>query len=368
MNETEKIAILTFAYSDNSGSVLQAFALKTTIENLTGSVVETINYQKPGGLSPKLGKNVFCKPIKKWNRKKIRYWIRKIFLFRYWIGKSWKFQKEHLNYNSLTPLKRDQLAKVSADYGKIVVGSDQVWNYRSNQVDETFFLDFVDEDRKKVSYAASFGGSTINDEFVEKYGPLLKRFFAASVRELSGQALFRKATGKDAELVLDPSLLFTGSDWEQYIVRPTEERFIVIYTLENNRELFQLAEDYAAQHSCSIVKLYRSRRVDPKGKEIGVVSPGEWMGFIKYADAVFTNSFHGVCFSINFHKQFWTYLRNNENNARITSLLQIVDLKDRIVSDSNESGSDIDYEKVDLILREKREESIRYLKRALEVE
>ena len=42
-----KVGVLTFHYTDNVGSVLQAYALKRAIEKLSADC-EIINYQKDG--------------------------------------------------------------------------------------------------------------------------------------------------------------------------------------------------------------------------------------------------------------------------------------------------------------------------------
>ena len=38
-----------------------------------------------------------------------------------------------------------------------ITGSDQVWNYDCSDFDKTYFLEFVEDDQLKNSYAASFG-------------------------------------------------------------------------------------------------------------------------------------------------------------------------------------------------------------------
>lgn len=210
-NSAKRFAVLTYAFSDNSGSVLQAYALKRTIEKNTGAVVTTLNYQKTGmALKPVFGYNIFYGNVKTWTPKKIAAWIGQIILFPVRIRKHFKFSKTYLNFNSNRAAAKEKLCDISGSFDKIVVGSDQVWGVN----DSTYFLDFVDDDRKKVSYAASFGKDRISNEQSEMCVPLLKRFYATSVREYQGVDLFRELTGMETKLVLDPSLLLTAAEWD----------------------------------------------------------------------------------------------------------------------------------------------------------
>ncbi len=76
-----------------------------------------------------------------------------------------------------------------------IVGSDQVWRYSTCPDVETFFLNFVEDSKIKISYAASFGIDTWNeapDSITIKIKKLLKKFDAISVRPRSrGETILR---------------------------------------------------------------------------------------------------------------------------------------------------------------------------------
>lgn len=73
--------------------------------------------------------------------------------------------------------------------------------------------------------------SAIDDKLKPKYSDYLKKFYAASVREDVGQALFYQLTGKDAPLVLDPSLLLSRQEWEPLVCDPPEKKYALLYSL-----------------------------------------------------------------------------------------------------------------------------------------
>jgi polysaccharide pyruvyl transferase WcaK-like protein len=64
--------------------------------------------------------------------------------------------------------------------------------------------------------------------------------------------------------------------------------------------------------------------------------PEEWLGYIKHADFVVTNSFHGTVFSVLFNKPFITIgLAGKKSglNARAKALLNRVGLEHRLLTD-----------------------------------
>jgi len=100
------------------------------------------------------------------------------------------------------------------------------------------------------------------------------------------------------------------------------------------------------------------------------VSPFRLLDYFYYADYVVTDTFHGCIFSIINGKRFATIVRKS-NTAKVTGLLQDLELTDRIVDDmqnlANVISKEIDYCKVENILQQQRIEARDYLKNALGV-
>ncbi|MBR2018432.1 MAG: Coenzyme F420 hydrogenase/dehydrogenase, beta subunit C-terminal domain, partial [Prevotella sp.] len=75
------------------------------------------------------------------------------------MSHSRRFAKDHFNISKSYPLK--ELHTLNRHCDSFVIGSDQVWNYGiSKNFGKSFYLDFVNDDKKKIAYAVSFGHGT----------------------------------------------------------------------------------------------------------------------------------------------------------------------------------------------------------------
>ena len=99
----------------------------------------------------------------------------------------------------------------------------------------------------------------------------------------------------------------------------------------------------------------------------------DFVGLIKNAEFVCTNSFHGTAFSIVFRKNFVSIVKKRAS-ARLQSLQTTLGLGDRFVSEesweewvSNVTPEmiNVNYESLEDRIQNKIEDSIRYLKEAL---
>ena len=61
------------------------------------------------------------------------------------------------------------------------------------------------------------------EDKAEELRRFLTPFSALSVREKRGQVLLREAAGRDARVVLDPTLLLTGEDWGELAAAPKRQ-------------------------------------------------------------------------------------------------------------------------------------------------
>ena len=102
-----------------------------------------------------------------------------------------------------------------------------------------------------------------------------------------------------------------------------------------------------------------------KDKYYWCASPNRFIELIHNAESVVTNSFHGLSFSLIFHKDVHVFYPNREGNSRIRDLLEMTDLSSRVVVDKNKVISDtIDYTSVDEALNQQIEFSKNFLDRA----
>lgn len=270
-------------------------------------------------------------------------------------------------------LSMPELYQTKMDYDVYVVGSDQVWNPSASSSIEPYFLTFAPKEAKKISYASSFGVSNIPASLYEKYKRLLSNIDYLSVREQTGVCLVKTLTGRDATCVLDPTLLLNKKQWGNIMLAYPHmpSRYILVYQLLPSETLPSLAKSIAEEMKCPIYYLAkRAYAVNaPNGmRVIKDAGPAEFLWLIKNASCVVTNSFHGTAFSVNFCTPFYTVLNSKKgSNARITSLLNSVNLMGRIVYEGDKlpffSFYDANY--VQKHIEMLRKDSTSYLEKAL---
>ena len=274
-----------------------------------------------------------------------------------------------------------ELTEKCKDYSSVVVGSDQLW-LPVNVVADYYTLNWVPDNVNKISLATSFGVSQIPEKYREDYKRFLSRIDNLSVRENTGVKLVKELAKKDATLVCDPTLLLTKQEWMQIQKQEpiVKDKYILCYILGNNVEHRKFAERLKEKTGYKIVSLnhadeyvkYSDIFADETPYDIG---PAEWINLIRNAEYVCTDSFHGTVFSLINNTKFFTFERYSSKNSkvstnsRIYSLLDIVNLKERILS-GLENVDDvlkykIDFDAVNDKIEKFRENSKQFLKKAL---
>ena len=370
-----KVGVLTLHRSQNYGGLLQSYALQRVLAAL-GVNSEIIDYWYPGSDNALYGTSFAdCKSI----NAKLRFaldgllcaskGLRGAKLLR--IQRSIDFVKRHLSGESYPDY--ESLTAKARGYDAYICGSDQVWNPNYGSAYDAFRLGFVPEGRKKISYAASFGVPSLTPAQASACGEALRGFHHISVRERDGLRIVKDLTGKDAELVLDPTLLLTFDDWAELLLapRPTE-KYILCYFLGDNKATQSTVYDFQRQHPMPIytVGYHPLRVLNRKLKTVVDAGPIQFLSLFAGASHVFTNSFHGTVFSILFKKPFHTFVDTNAHrmamSSRISSLTELLGLEGRICESGSRAGeAAVDYGHVLEILSSERAKSIDFLKMAL---
>lgn len=358
----KRIAIITFHRADNYGGVLQAFALQKTIMDL-GYEVHIIDY------SPRK----ICKNYDLIDTCSLKRFIKSLLTYK--ERKSKKnafdnFRKKNLNISQ--SVTYSELSNFSKRYDKLITGSDQVWNYELTASDGVYFLDFVEDSKKKISYAASFGIADIPKEKIEWYREKISSFAQISVREKTGVELVKKLSGRYAENDIDPVFLLKKETWESiFNKRPIESKYIFLYMC--NTDIINFAKQIADDKNIKIVKLVNAKAVLHTKLNVGNdyidLSPEDFLSYIYHADYVLTGSFHAMAFSIIFNKKFMVKSLDKDG-SRIFDLLDITNLQGRLVSNSTaleDMYKDINWDCVNRVVYEERRKSLNNLKRFIEV-
>jgi hypothetical protein len=350
-----KIGIITFHRAVNYGAVLQAYALQHVLEKM-GHDSEIIDYRSPSieaSASPFLGfrkKSGLTTAMKQ-----LIFRSRKNLGFHFFFNKYIRLSKKVCN--------EQELAALSRTYDSIFTGSDQVWNVGCSGNDANYFLGFVEDSKKKNSYAASFGQDTLYDNGSVDYKKVLSDYNAISVREKSGVSIVKEASGReDAQVVLDPTLLLTADDWKGVVgKRPMKEKYIFVYYLRPPKDLPAYVSALAKKTGYKVVNAKSSKEFFLKN------SPSDFLAWIYYSEYFVTNSFHGTVFSLIFKKQFAIELQNKfEMNSRSKELLEMVNVKrDLSLDDIGAIDNEVDYASAHEIIAREREKSLDFIRKAL---
>ena len=364
-----KNAILTWYHYQNYGTALQAYALQ---KFLNSSMYETelIKYI-PEYKSQNEKKNIKKINIYINNRKK--KYLNKIIKKKYYKNlenKSENF-KEFLSKINLTEeeYNKKNLKELNQVYDNFIVGSDQIWN--PNNIDYTYFLDFVDENKNKIAYAPSFGVKQNEYPYQNnKLKNLLNRFDYISVREEDGKYIIKKLINKSVKIVLDPTLLLEKKQWNEFVkVDMNKTKYILCYFLGEQKYYWKYVKKLQKETGLEIrIIPIQPEAYFKKGTIESEVGPMEFLDLMANAEIICTDSFHGMVFSIIFEKKFSVLKRFKDNdrksqNSRICNLLKLIDLEEFFIDENFEETKFIvnNYEDINNILAEKRNESKTYI-------
>ena len=212
------------------------------------------------------------------------------------------------------------------DYDAIVCGSDQVWHHWTRDPEELdyFFLKFA-ERRKRICYAPSFGLDKVPEVDEEKYREGLMGFDRLSCRESSGCELIRRMTGREAELMCDPTMLLTTDEWDKIAAKPqarVPERYLLTYFIgQKSDETKRKIEEIAKEQGLEVVNIF-DHEVTKGDKEYFTTGPEEFVYLVKHAGYVCTDSYHGTVFSILYRKSYTNFPREGADGRQMKGRLE----------------------------------------------
>lgn len=367
-----KVGIITHYYrSRNYGGNLQAYSLCRVIKKI-GHNVEQISLDRAKHKSLKFH-------LKQLIVKILSFQPKCFFNIKKRSNYILKFNRDFIPHS--VPYSEKTIKKCVSNYDAFVVGSDQVWH--PNAVCDAFLIQFVSskDNKIKISYSASVACDHLTDEQRERYRKALIDFNAISVRERDAVDLLQELTSKQVQWVLDPTLLLDDKEWNGICAdRIVDEKYIFCYFLGNSVEQRNVAEEFAKKHGLKLVTLPylngKYRKCDKNFGDIRLfdVGPQEFLSLIKYADFVFTDSFHAMVFAGIYKRQHFEFLRDNKHNmsSRIYSLCELYETADHFCDTPEktsleyiESVSPINYERPLEKLSQMKEKSLNYLKENL---
>lgn len=372
-----KIGLITYHSAYNFGSILQAYATQKVLEAL-GNEVEIINYRMPSQ------KNYYSLFPKGMNFKtKFKY----IFSIPTLPDRR-KRQKKYENIiSSVFNLSQEfeepeDVNKIKDNYDIFISGSDQIWNRHSNELFNVdwkkymgpYLLNFTD--KKKISYASSIVNMT--DEELLEIKNDLNEFDYISCREESAKQRIEKLLNKQVYNVLDPTFLIKKEKWINFLgnwQNPyTKSKYILYYSLKGtrslNKDLSYLNKKYV-NTGYKIIAIVPLSFVLPY-KNVAVASDAavyDFLGLINNAQCIITDSYHGTILSINLNKNVYSLQESEGKNIRIEQVAEKLGFKERIIYDLRDVNveSVFDYSDVNINIQKKRDTSLNYLIKSIEM-
>jgi len=253
-------------------------------------------------------------------------------------------------------------------YDYFAVGSDQIWNPTLRKGSGFDFIQFAAQN-KRIALSPSFGVSTIPEKYTEIYTRWISEMAYLSVREQAGADIIKKLCGRNAEVLVDPTLMLTKEQWLSIShpakMKPKTKYLLTYFIGVVSAKRKKWLKDFAAKHQLEIVQMASLDDV-PRYD----ANPGEFIDYINSAQIVCTDSFHAVIFSTLMQSPFVVFDREGRSapmSSRIDTLLSKLKFEDRkfsTISNSNQIFQ-IDFTHIPTILEIEQLKVMNYLKTAL---
>ena len=311
-----KVGILTFHKAINLGAALQAAALQQYIHENIGCC-EIVDFLPNNVVRPKDGAVKALARKCKNGLTIMSSWIRKDQAARFR-----RFYKENYRISDQTYYGDAELRQKLPVYDVVISGSDQILNTTLSGCSESFYLTPWTEETCKISYASSLGRTEISQDEYRLIRQELPKFRAVSARENSAAEIISAETGIHVPVVVDPVFLLSKEQWEKKC-RPISEKgsFVLVYAMEFSAVMEELIRRQQAAGKRVLLLCGGKSAKKLPGEKLSDVGPGEFLSYIKQAELVITNSFHGSALSVIFGKSFYC-ASHATRNARLESLLQ----------------------------------------------
>jgi len=381
----KKVAIITHYYKSlNFGGNLQAYALSKVLcekgyeaelicydHNKTVKIENRTLREKIASKGIKVFgiayKSLKRKILKKIDEKKNNVSIRR--------AKAFSYFNHNIIPNSGIVYSDENIEDCINNYYYFIAGSDQIWNFASYK--PAYFLNFVPKNKKKISYAASFSMDSLTEEQREIVKEHLKDFHAVSIREPSAIKLIEDICPVKPVCVLDPTLLLDKDKWDVVCAdKVINEKYVFCYFLGINKKERKLAKKYSKRIGAKLVQIVPYAGADMRFGDIKIydATPEQFISLIKYAEYIFTDSFHAVVFSNIYEKQYFVFNRNKSGamNSRIKDITKLFNVERRFCDGKDRERmkylknlKPIDYSNENSELIKKKKESIEFLLNSL---
>ena len=304
-----KVGIVTVHSVPNYGAVLQAYALAHHLRS-TGITAETIDYRQPDLAAMYRLKWRIPPPVNQWLR----------------IRRSDAFVHTQLPLGPVTYRSPEAFRSAVPDYDAFITGSDQVWFTGPVQYyDPLYFLDFPAPGKRKISYAASVGGTKDFGEFKPRIREALASYTEIGVRDAHTESLIAPLAPKPPVQVVDPVFLH---DFGPLLSAdsPSREPYLLVFGNFSGELLASLQAVIAATGIRTVVTLQYPCAAATR--RVPAPSPAQWLNWFRHAAFVVTSYFHGAAIAAKFERPFIS-IPTPGRRIKVATMLEWMGLSDR---------------------------------------
>lgn len=352
----------------NYGAVLHAWAFCKALvqlkERCNIDVIEVIDYV-PEHIK---GKNIRLPILYFIKKLKLKSVILNIFCILDYAKRYDMFQK-FIKENLKISVKKfsEDIETAFLDYDCIIVESDVVWSRLAGRFNKVFFLSCDSmKDMKRIAYGVDIGELELDDSSRKEMKELLKSLHYISCRGRAPLSTLKECTEEEIQPVIDSTLLIESNYYDEICdSRIEKKRYVLYYYIESSPFMKKSVEKFAQENNLKIIELSSriSRNNFYRIKQINY-SYGieQFISLIKYADYVFTDSFHCLCLSVQYKKELYAFPRKKEK--KVEDLCKILGLENRYIVNGSRISFEkklIDYKKVGINIQEWKNQSIKWL-------
>ena len=363
----KKVGILSMQRIANYGSFLQAYGLKSILEELDCQV-QFVDYRVGPCLVDADGGYGIVRKLAK---------VAEVFRYRAPLADKLRFIKYKKNYTSnyYPMLGISDEMNYTPELDLLMIGSDEVFNCVQSNTNVGFSPELFGQNhraKRLISYAGSFGNTTL--EKLEQYkvaqqvASYFRGFDAISVRDDNSGKTVETLTGRKPEYHLDPVLAYDYKGKCEKIPQTVQESgYMLLYGYSGR----------ISAEECKAIRAYANR----KGLKVYCIggvqdccdkfidcNPFEVIAYFRNAACIVTDTFHGTIMSVITHSKSATLIRKSGyvNSEKLTDLLKRLKLEchtlDRMDRLDEILGQDIPYAETDRIIQAERERTYQYLR------
>jgi len=247
--------------------------------------------------------------------------------------------------------------------------TDVTWHKFFTGYDRGFFCDLPNmKNKPNIAYSIDFGSKEITDGKRKKLKDFAQNFKHISVRNVFKLDYFKEIISRnEVALTIDPVFLLDATDYEEIIKTPIKKDYVFVYNCkENNPQMVAMAKQYARENHKEIIIVdnYDKNISKFQNCRTSLYSIEEFLGYLKNCSCCFTNSYHGICFSIIFRKNFICFEREG-NNDKILTLLELFNLYSQLYINGKPVSFNLNYDEIYSHLEFLKQQSIDFLNIAM---